>query len=119
VITSSRSNLGTAAPLDDNTQCCVCWEQVEAVKIALTEAAKTAGSAWHGVVVAGDHARRRSGTSGKRRVATKHSNARSIFRTAKGYHVLSDVVTDDLAMLSAATGQDVLNEIVSELITGN
>lgn len=87
--------------------------------MALTEATKAAGSAWHGVVVAGDHARRRSGTGSKCRVATEHSNARSILGATKGYHVLSDVVTDDLTMLKATAGQDVLNEIVAELITGN
>ena len=88
----------------------------------LAEGAKTAsgaGSSWHRVVVSGKHTRWRSRASSKSGVAAKHGNARAILGAAKGDHVLADVAADNLAVLSAAVGQNVLDKIVSELITGN
>jgi hypothetical protein len=85
------------------------------------EDAEAAGGARHGVVVvvARNHARRRSRAGSKSRVAAKHCNARAVLGSTKRNHVLADVAADNLTMLGTAVGQDVLDEIVSELVTGN
>jgi hypothetical protein len=89
------------------------------------EGAEAAGGARHGVVVvvvvvvARNHARRRSRAGSKSRVAAKHCNARAVLGSTKRNHVLADVAADNLTVLGTAVGQDVLDEIVSELVTGN
>jgi len=85
----------------------------------LTVVAEAAGCSRHGVVVARDHARGRSGAGSKSGVAAEHRNARSILGTTEGDHVLADMVADDITVLGAAVGQDVLDEIVPELVTGD
>ena len=64
-------------------------------------------------------ANRRSGAGSKGWVAAEHGNARAILRTAKRYHVLAHMGGDKLAVMGAAVGQNVLDKVVSELITGN
>jgi hypothetical protein len=87
------------------------------------EGAEAAGGARHGVVVvvvvARNHARRRSRAGSKSRVTAKHCNARAVLGSTKRNHVLADVAADNLTVLGTAVGQDVLDEIVSELVTGN
>jgi hypothetical protein len=88
------------------------------------EGAEAVGGARHGVVVvvvvvARNHARRRSRAGSKSRVTAKHCNARAVLGSTKRNHVLADVAADNLTVLGTAIGQDVLDEIVSELVTGN
>jgi hypothetical protein len=88
------------------------------------EGAEAVGGARHGVVVvvvvvARNHARRRSRAGSKSRVTAKHCNARAVLGSTKRNHVLADVAADNLTVLGTAVGQDVLDEIVSELVTGN
>jgi hypothetical protein len=118
-ITSSRSTLATSFPwlIIPNV------DYVEGKKTVkgqhLTVVAEAAGGTRHGVVVARDHARGRSRAGSKSRVAAEHRDARSILGAAEGDHVLANMATDDVAMLRATIGQNVLDEIVSELVTSD
>lgn len=60
-----------------------------------------------------------AGTSGRRGVATEHGDAGAVLGAAERDHVLADVRGDQLAMVAAAVGEDVLNEVVSELIASD
>jgi hypothetical protein len=84
-----------------------------------TESAKSTGGAWHGVIVARNHAGRGARAGGECRVAAKHRDTRSVLGTTKRDHMLADVAADDLTMLSATVGQNILDEIISELVAGN
>lgn len=72
-----------------------------------------------GAVITGDHARRRSGARGKNGVAAEHRDTRAVLRTAEGYHVLANVAAHKIAEVRVAVGQDVLDQVVSKLITSN
>jgi hypothetical protein len=113
-----------------NTRTSVSWLTIPNVDMLKTsgrdqndrqsaKGAETASGARHGVVVARNHTRRRSRTRSKSRVAAKHCNTRAVLGSAKRDHVLADMAADNLTVLGAAVGQDVLDEIVSELIAGN
>lgn len=82
-----------------------------------TVCAKTVVGTRYRVIVARNHARGRTGAGSKSRVAAEHCDARSVLGAPEGHHVLADVAANDLAMLSAAVGQNVLNKIVSKLVT--
>lgn len=75
--------------------------------------------AGRGVAVARNQANGRSRTCSKSRIATKHRYAGTVLGASKRNHVLPDVASNDLAVLSARAGQDILDEIVAELITSN
>jgi hypothetical protein len=79
---------------------------------------------------------RRSGTSGRCRVAAEHRNTGSILGAAQRYHVftemrlakyvagciatdLPNVTGDNVSMSRVCMSQDVLDEIIPELIAGN
>lgn len=85
----------------------------EATISAATSVATNAG------VVARDETTRRAGASRKSRVAAKHSDARAVLRTTEGNHVLTDVGSNNLAMMGSAVREDVLDEVITELITGD
>lgn len=70
-------------------------------------------------VVARDEATRRARTRRKRWVAAEHCHTRSVFGTAERDHVLADVRSNYLAMVRAAVSEDVLDQVVAELITGD
>lgn len=118
-ITSSRSTPATSVPWLIIPNVDYVEDKKAVQKQRLTVVAEAAGGTRHGVVVARDHARGRSRAGSKSRVAAEHRDARSILGAAKGDHVLANMVADDVAMLSAAVGQDVLDEIVPELVTGD
>lgn len=71
------------------------------------------------IVVARNHAGRRSWTSSKSGVAAEHRNTGAVFGTTKRHHVLADVTANEFAVMRTAVGQDMLDEIISKLITGN
>ena len=71
------------------------------------------------VTIARQHTSWRSRARSKSRVATEHGNAGAVLGTTKRDHVLPNMAADKLAMMRAAVGQDVLNEIVAKLITRN
>lgn len=73
----------------------------------------------NGVVVARDHASGWSRACSNSWVAAQHGDARAIFRTAERDHVLANMASDDLTVLYAAVGQDVLDEVISKLIASN
>ena len=52
-------------------------------------------------------------------VAAQHSNARAVLGTPERHHVLADVAADDLTVVRVAVGEDVLDEVVSELVASN
>lgn len=89
------------------TQCCT----------TLAEASK--GSASAGAIVTRDHTGRRSGACRKNGVAAEHCDAGTVFGTTKRDHVLANMAANELAEVGAAVGQDILDEIVSELIASN
>ena len=73
-----------------------------------------------GAVVAVDlHASWWARTSSQSRVAAKHSDAGAILGASEGNHVLADVARNKLAMVRIAMGQDVLDQVVTKLISGN
>lgn len=88
-------------------------------KWRLAEGAESAGGAGHGVVIARNHAGRRSRASGESRVAAKHGDTGAVLGATKRDHVLADVAADNVAMLAAAVRENELDEIVSELVAGN
>lgn len=61
----------------------------------------------------------RPGSSGTGRVGTKHADSGSEFGATQRDHVLSNMSSHDVAMLRAGVGQDVLDQVVAVLITGN
>lgn len=69
-------------------------------------------------VVAADTSRR-SRTCGESRVAAQHGDTRAVLGATKGYHVLANVSSNDLATLRISVGKDVLNEVVAELVASN
>ena len=64
-------------------------------------------------------AHRRSGPSGAGWVGTKHADSGSELGATQRDHVLSNMSSNDVAMLGAGVGQDVLNQIVTVLVTGD
>lgn len=57
--------------------------------------------------------------SGESRVAAKHGYSRTILGSTQGNHMLANVGGNDLAAWRISVGEDVLNEVVSELITSD
>jgi hypothetical protein len=88
-------------------------------KWRLAEGAEAARGAGHGVVIARDHAGRRSRASGESRVAAEHGDTGAVLGAAERDHVFANVAADDVAMLAAAVGEDELYKIVSELVAGD
>ena len=70
-------------------------------------------------VVARDEATRGTGAGRKSRVAAEHGDARTILGATKGDHMLADVGSNNLAMVRSAVGEDVLDQVISELITSD
>lgn len=70
---------------------------------------------------ASSHARShgRPGSSGTGWVGTKHADSRTKFGATQRDHVLSNMSSHDVAMLRAGVGQDVLDQVIAILITGN
>lgn len=71
------------------------------------------------VAVAGNQTNRRSRTCSESRVAAKHRDAGTILGASERDHMLPNVASNRLAVVSARTGQDVLDKIVAKLITRN
>lgn len=71
------------------------------------------------VAEARGHACGRAGARGHSRVAAQHGNTRAVLGTPKRHHVLADVAADDLTVVRIAVGEDVLDEVVSELVASN
>ena len=71
------------------------------------------------VVEARGHACGWAGTGGHSWVAAQHSNARAVLGTPKRHHVLADVAADDLTVVRVAIGEDVLDEVISELVASD
>jgi hypothetical protein len=65
------------------------------------------------------HAGRRAGTGSQGRVSAEHGNTRSVLGASERDHVLADVGCNELAVVAAAVGEDVLDEVVSELISSD
>lgn len=84
-----------------------------------TESARKGSSTRGGVVVTRNHASRWTWARSYGWVATQHSDARAVLGTAKRDHVLADVAAHNVAVLRAAVGQDVLDEVVSKLVPSN
>jgi hypothetical protein len=82
-----------------------------------TEGRKT--GARRGVAVARKHASRRSGACSKSGIATEHRDAGAVLGPAERDHVLADVAANNVSVLSATVGQDILDEIVSKLVTSD
>ena len=61
----------------------------------------------------------RSGPSGAGWVGAKHADSGSKFGATQRDHVLSNMSSDNVPMLRAGVGQDVLNQVVSVLVTGD
>jgi hypothetical protein len=101
----------------DNTQRYVCGRHVRPLIWSSTERRKA--GARRGVAVARKHAGGRSRTCRKSGIATKHRNAGAVLGAAERDHVLADVATNNVSMLRAAVGQNILDEIVSELVTSD
>jgi len=72
-----------------------------------------------GVTVARNQTNRRSRPCSKSRVAAKHRDAGTILGASKRDHMLPNMASNCLAVLSARAGQDVLDKIVAKLITSN
>jgi hypothetical protein len=119
VITSSRSTSRANAPRLTIPKADYVENEYNGRIWHSTKATKSTGGARHGVVVARNHAGGRSGSGGKSRVAAKHGDAGAVLGTTKRDHVLADMAAHNLAMLGATVGQDVLDEVVSELIPSN
>lgn len=77
------------------------------------------GGAGNWSVVARHHTSRWARARGDSRVAAQHSDARAVLGAPERYHVLADVAANDLAVLCAAVRQDVLNEVVSKLVSSD
>ena len=101
----------------DDTQRCVCGRHVRPLIWRSTKRRKT--GARRRVAVARKHAGRRSRTRSKSGIATKHRDAGAVLGAAKGNHVFADMATNNVTMLRGTVGQDILDEIVSKLITSN
>lgn len=86
--------------------------------VVLTTSSIEAGLLWVTAVVAADSGWR-TRACGVGWVAAQHSDTRPILGATKGDHVLTDVSSDDLTALRIGVGEDVLNKIVAELVTGN
>lgn len=65
------------------------------------------------------HAGRRARTSSGSRVAAENGDSGSILRATQRDHVLADMRSNKLSTLRIGMSEDVLNEVVAELITGN
>ena len=87
--------------------------------MCLTEGARKGRGTSNGVVVARDHASWRAWACSNSWIAAQHGNTRAILGTAERDHVLADVASDNLTVLHACIGQDVLDEVVSKLISSN
>ena len=61
----------------------------------------------------------RSWTSGHSRVAAQHGNTRTVLGATERYHVLADVRSNNLTTLRVGVGENVLNQVVAKLVTGN
>lgn len=85
-------------------------EATGAVVGALTEAASVAT---HG------NTSRRTRAGGDSRVAAEHGHTGTVLGATKGDHVLANVAGDDLATLSIGVAEDVLDQVVSELVTSD
>lgn len=86
----------------------------------LTEAVVgTAALSTVGAVAVDLHASGRAGTSSQGRVAAEHGDAGSVLGATKRHHVLANVGGDDLTVMGARVGEDVLDEVVAELVTSN
>lgn len=71
------------------------------------------------IVAAHGDASRRTRTSGDGRVAAQHGNARAVLGAAKRDHVLADVSSDNLTTLRVGVGEDVLDQVVTKLVTSD
>lgn len=60
-----------------------------------------------------------SGPSGAGWVGTKHADSRTELGTSQRDHVLSNMSSDHVAVLRASVGQDILDQVIAILITGN
>jgi hypothetical protein len=61
----------------------------------------------------------RTGTSLNSRVGAEHTNSRAKLGSTERYHMLADVTGNKFTMLRIGVSQDVLNEVVAILITGD
>lgn len=60
-----------------------------------------------------------SGSSGAGWVGTEHADSGAKLGASQRDHVLSNMSSDHVAMLGAGVGQDILNQVVAILVTGN
>ena len=58
-------------------------------------------------------------TSAVAGTTAEHCDARAILGATKGDHVLADVGSDNLTVMVAAVGKDVLDQVVAKLVTSN
>lgn len=65
------------------------------------------------------HASWRSRARGVGWVAAQHGDTAAVLGATEGDHVLADVGSHNLTTLRIAVGEDVLDEVVTELISGN
>lgn len=89
------------------------------LEMALAEGARERSVPTDRVVEARGHACRWAGACGHSRVAAQHSNARAVLGTPERHHVLANVAADDLTVVRVAVGEDILDEVVSELVASN
>lgn len=85
----------------------------------LAEASVSTAAAVDAGVVARHETSRWARTGCNGRVAAEHSNTGAVLGSAKRYHVLPDVRTNEVAVLGAGVGEDVLDQVIAELITSN
>lgn len=80
------------------------------------EAAAVTGAASHS---ARHRAHGRTRAGGNRVVGAEHADARAELGSAEGHHVLANVSGNQLAVLRGSVCEDILDEIVAVLVTGN
>lgn len=81
--------------------------------------AEAAISASVEVAVAGKQATWRAWTSDQGGIAAEHGDPRSVLGASKRDHMLSYVGGYELAVMTTAIREDVLDEVVAKLITGD
>lgn len=103
-------------PQADNTQQCVSDHMRRPIK-GSTEG--TEGGAWCRVIVTRVYASGRSGARSQGGIAAKHGHARTVLRATKGDHVLANVTSNKITMMTGSVGQDVLDEVIAKLVTSD
>jgi DNA-binding transcriptional regulator YdaS (Cro superfamily) len=93
------------------------WKPIEIILHGLTVTAAIATTGCH--AAAHRRASARSGASGDGMVGAQHADTGAELGSTKRDHVLADVGRHDLAVLRVGMSEDVLNQVVAVLITGN